>query len=308
MTLHSDAQPAITIRNLTKRFARLVAVKDLNLDVMRGEIFGFLGLNGAGKTTTLRILLDLLRPSAGSAAVAGFDCQSQGMEARRSIGYLPGEPGLYGDMTGRQVLDLLAGIAAQPVSKHYQSELLERLEFPDGDLHRKLRDYSTGMKRKLGLVQALQCDPPVLILDEPTEGLDPLMQQSFYKLLRDLRNKGRTVFMSSHVLSEVERLCDRIGLIRSGELVLVGLVEDVRALAPRKVRISFKADVSVLSSRELQPGYCLLDATARSWHLTAQAPLGPLIQSLVSLPVADLEVEEPHLEEILLSYYRKGGS
>ncbi len=172
--------PAISIRGLTKRYGSLAALNDLNLDINRGEIFGFLGLNGAGKTTTIRLLLDLLRPTSGNAFIFGYDCWTQGLEARARLGYLPGELGLYLDLTGLETLDFLAGLNRQPVDKRHRQELCDRLELPRSDLRRRLREYSTGMKRKLGIIQAFQANPPLLILDEPTEGLDPLMQESFY--------------------------------------------------------------------------------------------------------------------------------
>jgi ABC-2 type transport system ATP-binding protein len=231
---------AISIRGLTKRYGRLIAVDRLDLEVRRGEVFGFLGLNGAGKTTTIRILLDLLRPTSGNAALFGHDCQSDSLKARSAVGYLPGEMGIYSDLTGHEVLKFLERIGGGSVSKEHRHKLTERFELGDRDLSRKLREYSTGMKRKLGLIQAFQADPLLLILDEPTEGLDPLMQESFYELLADARHRGRTVFMSSHVLPEVERVCDRIAVLRKGEVVLLSSVEDARKLASRKVRVAFQ--------------------------------------------------------------------
>jgi ABC-2 type transport system ATP-binding protein len=227
---------AISIDGLTKRFGRLAAVNHLALEVTRGEILGFLGLNGAGKTTTIRILLDLLRPTSGRASIFGHDCQADGLRARSNAGYLPGEMGIYASLAGREVLDLLAGLNHRTANLTYRRELQERLELPERDLLRPLREYSTGMKRKLGLIQAFQADPELLILDEPTEGLDPLMQESFYALLADVKRRGRTVFMSSHVLSEVERVCDRIALLRKGEMVLLSTVEEIRKLAPNRPR------------------------------------------------------------------------
>jgi ABC-2 type transport system ATP-binding protein len=194
---------AISISGLTKRYGRLIAVNHLDLEVPRGEVFGFLGLNGAGKTTTIRILLDLLRPTSGNAAVFGHDCQSDSLSARSDVGYLPGEMGTYSDLTGHELLMFLERIGRRKVSREHRKNLIERFELSDRDLSRKLREYSTGMKRKLGLIQAFQTDPHLLILDEPTEGLDPLMQEAFYGLLTDGRNRGRTVCMSSHVLTEV---------------------------------------------------------------------------------------------------------
>src|SRR5690349_19438072 len=238
-----DAPAAIRLDRLSKRYGRVAALNDVSLEVAPGEILGFLGLNGAGKTTTIRILLDLLRPTSGSASILGHDCQSDGIRARVNIGYLPGEMGIYSDLTGREVLGLLARLNEQLPDENRRRELQERLEFPDSDLRRRLREYSTGMKRKLGIIQAFQSDPLLLILDEPTEGLDPLMQESFYQLLVDVKSRGRTVFMSSHVLSEVERVCDRIALVRKGELVLLSGMEELRKLAARPVRVLFSDDV-----------------------------------------------------------------
>jgi ABC-2 type transport system ATP-binding protein len=292
------------INHVSKRYGRLTAVKNLEMEVTRGEIFGFLGLNGAGKTTTIRILLDLLRPTSGRASILGRDCQTQGLEARAMVGYMPGEMSWYRDMTGRELLDFLARLSRQTVLQDYREELLERLDLSNSDLKRKLREYSTGMKRKLGLIQAFQGDPPLLILDEPTEGLDPLMQESFYELLADVKRRGRTVFMSSHVLSEVQRVCDRIGLLRKGELVLLSSVEDVQKSAPRRVRVRFSEEVAggppVLpagdEAGEIQP---------RLWSLRVHGPLGWLVHALSGLPVHDIEIDEPRLEDVLTKYYRQ---
>jgi ABC-2 type transport system ATP-binding protein len=292
------------MRGLTKRYGRLTAVNRLDLEVSRGEIFGFLGLNGAGKTTTLRILLDLLRPTSGSAAVFGNDCQSDSRKARAAVGYLPGEMGIYSDLTGHQFLRFLERIGGA-VSEKYRNKLVERFELSDRDLSRKLREYSTGMKRKLGLIQAFQGDPHLLILDEPTEGLDPLMQESFYSLLTEVRNAGRTVFMSSHVLPEVERVCDRIAILRNGEVVFLSSVEDARKLASRRVRVEFDEDVAVPSV--LPHGYEVIDTKPRTWTLRVTGQLGALPSFLAAFPVADLAVEEARLEDVLVKYYRDGG-
>jgi ABC-2 type transport system ATP-binding protein len=296
---------AISIRGLTKRYGRLTAVDHLDLEVPRGEVFGFLGLNGAGKTTTIRILLDLLRPTSGNAAVFGHDCQSDSLKARSAVGYLPGEMGVYSDLTGHELLVFLERIGGGTVSREHRNNLTERFELSDRDLSRKLREYSTGMKRKLGLIQAFQSDPLLLILDEPTEGLDPLMQESFYELLAEVRNRGRTVFMSSHVLPEVERVCDRIAILRKGEVVLLSSVEDARRLASRRVRVAFLQDVAVPAS--LPPGYEMIDTKPRTWILRVTGQLGSLPSFLGALPVADLAVEEARLEDVLVKYYRVAG-
>jgi len=268
-------------------------------------VLGFLGLNGAGKTTAIRLLLDLLRPTSGKAFIFGHDCWLDGLAARARVGYLPGELGIYPDLTGLEVLDFLAGLRRQAVDKQRRQELVERLELPHRDLRRKLRQYSTGMKRKLGIIQAFEGDPPLLILDEPTEGLDPLMQESFYALLKEARQRGRTVFMSSHVLSEVERVCDRIALLRKGELVLLSGLEAIRGLIARRVRVIFSRDV-MAPPGQLPPGHELLEIAPRLWHLQVKGPLGPLLTALAGLPVEDLAVREPRLEDVMLKYYREG--
>ena len=298
--------PAISIRGLTKRYGPLTALNDLNLEVHRGESFGFLGLNGAGKTTAIRLLLDLLRPTSGKAFIFGYDCWSEGLDARARIGYLPGELGLYLDLTGLETLDFLAGLNRQPVDKRHRQELCDRLELPRSDLRRRLREYSAGMKRKLGIIQAFQASPPLLILDEPTEGLDPLMQESFYSLLADVKRGGATVFMSSHVLTEVERVCDRIALLRKGEMVLLTSVRESRRLAPRQVRVIFSENVS--APPKLPPGHQLTEQTPRLWRLAVAGPLGPLLALLEGLPVQDMEIEEARLEDVVLKYYREEAS
>jgi ABC-2 type transport system ATP-binding protein len=296
--------PAIRFEGLSKQYGRVTALSNVTLDVWPGEIFGFLGLNGAGKTTAIRVLLDLVRPTAGRAAVFGADCRTHGREVRARIGYLPGELGFYGDMTGEATLDLLGRLTPRGIDAARRRDLLDRLELSDGDLRRKVREYSTGMKRKLGIIQAFEPDSPLLILDEPTEGLDPLMQDALYGLLADARRRGRTVFMSSHVLPEVERVCDRIGLLRRGDLVLVAGVDEVRRLAARSVRIVFR-DTVAPPARGWPEGCEVVDVAPAAWHLRVSGPLGPVISLITGLPVDDVDVHEPHLEEVLKRYYRE---
>jgi ABC-2 type transport system ATP-binding protein len=293
--------PAIRLEHLAKRYGRLTALQNVSFDVLQGEVFGFLGLNGAGKTTTIRILLDLVRPTSGRASIFGADCQARGLDVRAQLGYLPGELGFYGDMTGAATLDLLGRLARTRVDDAWRRSLLDRLEFAAADLRRPMREYSTGMKRKLGIVQAFQSDPALLVLDEPTEGLDPLMQDAFYELVADARRRGRTVFMSSHVLPEVERVCDRIALLRGGELVLLSPVHEVRSLAGRRVRVSFAEDVAPPAS---WPAGCdVVETTPRRWDLRVHGALGPIVSLLATRPIADLDVQVPHLEEVLKKYY-----
>jgi ABC-2 type transport system ATP-binding protein len=293
--------PAIAIRDLAKSYGSVHAVRGVTFDVERGEIFGFLGLNGAGKTTTIRVLLDLLRPSRGHAQLFGFDCQRQSKLARAMVGYMPGELGFYPDMTGLEVLNLMARLSGGAIEARLRLQLADRLELARADLQRPLRAYSTGMKRKLGLIQALQADPPLLILDEPTEGLDPLVQRALHELLLELRTRGRTVFMSSHVLSEVERLCDRIGVIRNGEIVLLSTVEEARRRSGRTVRIRFARPVEASA---LPAGMSMIRETPDSWSVRVEHELGELLPVLAHLPVRDLDIVEPALEDVLRSFYR----
>ena len=305
--MNRSADPAIRLEHLGKRYGHLTALRDVSLVVQPGEVFGFLGLYGAGKSTTIRILLDLVRPTTGRASVFGADCHRHGVDVRARIGYLPGELGFYGDMTGASILELLGRLCDREIDVRWRGELLERMELGVADLRRSVREYSTGMKRKLGIVQAFQHDAPLLILDEPTEGLDPLMQDGFYELLADVRGRGRTIFMSSHVLPEVERVCDRIGLLRRGELVLVAPVDEVRHVAARRVRISFREDVTAPTSPSGWPAGCeAIDITPRAWKLRVEGPTGALISRLAALPVADVEIQEPHLEDVLRRYYKDG--
>jgi ABC-2 type transport system ATP-binding protein len=211
--------------------------------------------------------------------------------------------GIYSDLTGLDVLDLLAGLNGTIPDKR-RHELRERFQLSDRDLRRRLREYSTGMRRKLGLIQAFQADPQLLILDEPTEGLDPLMQEAFYELLADVKKQGRTVFMSSHLLSEVGRVCDRIALLCKGELVFFSTVEECLTLAARRVRVSFADEVGL--APEMPLGHEIVNAGSRHWDLKVDGPLGPLIGIISTLPVRDIEVEEHKLEDVVLKYYRKG--
>jgi ABC-2 type transport system ATP-binding protein len=302
VTTSPAATPAVSLRSLAKHYGIIRAVDGISLDVRQGEVLGFLGLNGAGKTTTIRILLDLLRPTAGSAEVFGIDCQRDSARARALIGYLPGELGLQTEMTGAQLLRLTSRLGSTPIDAGYQRQLAERLELAQADLRRPLREYSSGMKRKLGLIQALQSDPPLIILDEPTEGLDPLVQRALYELLVELRAKGRTIFMSSHVLSHVERLCDRVAVIRKGQIVLVETVDELRHRGRRIVRVHFSRPVDAVA---LPGTMTFVERTADSWTIRADGAIGALLRLVAAYPVLDVDVIEPTLEDILHDYYRE---
>ena len=298
---------AVHISELTKYYGPVVGLETLSLEVEPGEIFGFLGANGAGKTTTIRLLLDLLRPTSGAASILGFDCQRQGLEARRRVGYLPGEMPIYPELTGAGYLSFLSSLGPDPASPARLDALFRRFDVSDLDLKRQMRDYSHGMKRKLGLVQALMTDAPVLILDEPTSGLDPLMIEAFGETMDELARAGRTtVFLSSHVLSEVDRVCHRIGLIRSGRLAAVRTLSELRAAAPRRLTVLFTQTVDV--PPPAIPGAVLVTQEPRRWVFDVHGPLGALVSSLPGLPVEDINIEPFALEDAILRLFGQGPS
>lgn len=278
--------------------ARVRALSDLSIEVREGEIFGFLGPNGAGKTTMIRLLLGFLHPTAGDARVLGHDIRGDNLELRRDIGYLPGGIALYDTLTGEQVLDYLARLYGRPTP--LRSELADRLEMPVATLRRQVRDYSRGMRQKIGIIQALQHDPSLAILDEPTEGLDPLMQRVFYDILEGRRRAGRTIFFSSHVLSEVERVCSRVAIIREGVLVAL---EDVAALLARRrryVEIRFEGAAPALE------GVAGVSAVVeRDGLLTCQleGDIKPFLSAIAGASIRDLTIEPARLEDAFLEYY-----
>ena len=292
---------AIRTDGLTKYYGRVVGVEHLTLSIPSGAAFGFLGPNGAGKTTTIRLLLDLLRPSAGSAAIAGFNCRTESLKARRLLGYLPGELPVYPDLTGHGFLRFLGRIGARPIAAATLERLLRRFDVSDTDLRRRMSDYSQGMKRKLGIVQALMTEPPVVVFDEPTAGLDPLMIEAFDQTLQELKARGATVFLSSHVLSEVARTCDEIALLRRGRLVARCGVDELRRTTPKRVVVSFSTPVD--GAVPAASGISLVTRSPDAWVLDVRGPLGPLVHALGGLPVADLRVEPFALEHYVLQFY-----
>jgi ABC-2 type transport system ATP-binding protein len=291
--------PAIETHELTKHYGRVRALNALSLRVEHGEIFGFLGPNGAGKTTTIRLLLGLVAPSAGRASVLGHDASS-GASWRREVGYLPGTLSLWPSLTGDRTLTLLADLAGRPPV--WRDDLLGRLQLGPADLARRVRTYSDGMRQKLGIVQALQCAPRVVLLDEPTKGLDPLMQVAFYDLLLDLPRRGTTVFFSSHVLPEVERVCHRVAMLRSGALVSVGDVNELRRALPRRVSVVFRDETVVA---DLSGFGQVFARSGRRVELLVTADRVPALAGwLAPLPVEDLLIEPQRLEDAFLERYR----
>lgn len=292
---------AIETRGLSKTFRSGKGVHAVSLEVRQGEMFGFLGPNGAGKTTTIRLLLDFLRPDAGSAQVLGFDCQKDSLQVRRLIGYLPGEVHLEERLTGEDVLDAFARIRGG-VDPVFVRELAERLDIAQG-LGRPVRTYSKGMKQKIAIIQALMHRPRLLVLDEPTEGLDPLIQQTFFQLLAEARQAGSTVFMSSHVLSEVERSCDRVALIRAGRLLVTEEIRSLKEKATRKVDVLLAEHAP--DDAFALPGVRVDAHDAGRWSFTVAGDLDLLVKQLARFTVRDLQVTRPSLEDIFMRYYEK---
>ena len=289
----------IVTEGLSKHYGHGIrALDDLAIEVRPGEIFGFLGPNGAGKTTAIRLLLGFIHPTAGSATVLGLDAQRDSVAIRQRVGYLPGGITLYDSLTGLDLLDYLADLYGRPAS--LRAMLVDKLELSPATLRRPVRDYSRGMRQKIGIVQALQHDPELAILDEPTEGLDPLMQRAFYDILDGLRAAGRTVFLSSHVLAEVERVCDRVAIVRQGLLVAL---EDVAALLARRrrhVEIRVRGEVPRLAGVA-----GVSDVVTRDGLLTCdlEGDVAPFLAALAGAAVVDLTIEPAHLEEAFLELY-----
>ncbi len=288
----------IETRKLTKYYGSHRGIVDLDLAVLQGEIFGFLGPNGAGKTTTIRLLLDLIRPTAGRAFVFGIETAADPAAIHRRIGYLPGEFALYDRLTGGQTIEYFANLRGG-VDPLYQAELIARFDL---DPSRRFKEYSRGNKQKVGLVLALQHRPDLLVLDEPTAGLDPLVQQTFFELLRETVADGRTAFLSSHILSEVEKSCDRVAIIREGRLVKVDRVEALRDLAHHQVELTFAEAVPAAEFGAL-PGVSDIVAEGQVLRMRVTGSLAPVVQAAARHQLLDLASHEPSLEETFLAQY-----
>jgi ABC-2 type transport system ATP-binding protein len=296
-----DASLVIRTDALTKSYGSHRGIVDVDLEVRAGEIFGFLGPNGAGKTTTIRLLLDLIRPTSGSARVLGLDPTRDAVEIHRRTGYLPGEFGLYDRLTGGQTIEYFANLRGG-VDESYQRGLIERFDL---DPSRRFREYSKGNKQKVALVVALQHRPDLLILDEPTSGLDPLVQHSFFGLVREIRDEGRTVFLSSHIISEVERTADRVGIIREGRLVRTDTVEALRDLAFHQVELRFGAAVPLEPFAAI-PGVSHLSGDGDTVRMHVAGPVGTVLREAGRFDLLDVTSREPDLEEVFLAEYGRG--
>jgi ABC-type multidrug transport system ATPase subunit len=295
---HDRGVNAITTQGLTKDYGRHRGIFDLDLEVHEGEAFGFIGPNGAGKTTTLRLLMDLIRPDRGVAQIMGMDTQHDGVKIREGIGYLPGEPPEYPNHTGEHILDLLAHLRGG-VDPARISSLALRFDL---DLHRKYRQYSHGNKQKVWLIQAFMHDPRILFLDEPTTGLDPLMQQVFRELVKEARERGATIFLSSHVLPEVQEICDRIGVVHEGTMRQVGSMEELRITHVRRVDATVENSLDPAKLAAV-PG--VADVVVSDHHLqcTMTGKMEPLLDVLQAAVVLTLDSSEMSLEEVFLSEY-----
>ena len=288
----------IETEKLTKSYGEHRGIVDVDLQVDEGEIFGFLGPNGAGKTTTIRTVLDLIRPTSGRAMVFGIDSTADPVAIHKRVGYIPGEFTLYDRLTGRQTIEYFANLRGG-VDRAYQASLIERFDVDDS---RKFKEYSKGNKQKVGLVIALQHRPELLILDEPTSGLDPLVQQSFYELVREASAEGRTVFLSSHILSEVERTCDRVAIIRDGRLVKVDSVEGLRDLAHHQVELRFVDGVPVAAFEGL-PGVSEAVVEDHTLRMRVSGAITPVVRAAAQYELLDFVSREPTLEETFLAQY-----
>jgi len=287
----------IELKGLTKYYGETRGIEDVDLKVNKGEIFGFLGPNGAGKTTAIRLLLDLLRPTKGRAFINGYDCHRESNKVKEEVEYLPGNFTPYSFLTGKEYIEFMGEF----YDRGKVQRGLEMADFLELDISRKTSEYSTGMKQKLGIIQSLMADTPLNIMDEPTSGLDPMIQQKFYKLLREEKNSGDTVFLSSHILPEVERICDRVGIIRDGFLVEVNSVENLKSKRFKIVEVSYESvPEGGFFDRE---GLEILESEETKVKLRITSNLDENLHHLTSSPLVDFDAYDPPLEEVFLSYY-----
>jgi ABC-2 type transport system ATP-binding protein len=289
-------EPAIRTQSLTKRYGDTLALDSLDLSVARGEVYGYLGPNGAGKTTTIRLLLGLHRPSGGSAELFGIDCWRDPVRAHRSVAYVAGEPFLWPRLTAAETLEFLGRLHGS-VDLAYREQLVTRFQL---ETNKKVRALSKGNRQKVQLVAALATRAELLLLDEPTSGLDPLMEVTFRECVQEAKERGQTVFLSSHILSEVEALCDRVGILKAGRLVDQGTLAELSHLAAQTVEVTFDGPVPRL---EELPGVSVERTGASTLRLEVTGEIAPVLAALAGKPVTALQSREPSLEEIFLHHY-----
>lgn len=288
--------PVVRAVGLGKRFGRAVALDDLSLEVEPGEVLGYLGPNGAGKTVTIRLLLGLLRPSSGRAEVFGEDAWRGAVHAHRRLAYVPGEAALWPAMTGGETLEFLGRLHGT-VDNSYRDELIERFRLDPG---KRIRDYSKGNRQKVNLIAGLATRAELLILDEPTSGLDPLMEAVFRETCRAARDRGQAIFLSSHILSEVEALCDRVAILRDGRLIDIGSLEEMRHLSALRIEATFPGPPPAL---EDLPGVENLRVTGRTLTCQVHGPVNEVLARIAAGGVLELISREPSLEELFLAHY-----
>jgi len=291
---------AIKTHGLSKRYGQQFALKNLELEVYEGEVLGYLGPNGAGKTTTIRLLLGLIKPTAGNATIFGLDAQRKAPEVHRRLAYVPGDVNLWPSLTGKETLALLGRVQGR-IDPAYRDELIARFDF---DPSMKVRSYSKGNRQKLGLIAALMTRADLLVLDEPSSGLDPLMEQTFRGCVREARDRGQTVFLSSHILSEVGAVCDRVAILRCGEMLQIGSLDEMRHLSALSVEATFEGappDVGAV------PGVFALEVDGQKLRCRVMGSMEPLLRVLASEGVRELISTKPSLEELFLSQYGAEG-
>jgi ABC-2 type transport system ATP-binding protein len=291
----------IETQNLTVYYGKYRGIQGVNLSVEKGEVFGFLGPNGAGKTTTQRVLLDVIRPTAGRAAIFGLDCREQGVELRRRVGYLPGEMALYKDMRADAFFKMHEYLRGANGAKGYWRDLARRLDL---DISRKIGNFSRGNKQKVGIVAAFMSKPDLLILDEPTGGLDPLVQQTVLEMVREVKADGRTIFFSSHILPEVQAVCDRVAIIREGELVATRRVEELIAARLNRMSLMF-AELPPAGAFKIK-GVTEISRSGQGVVLEVREGLPQVLAAAAQYNILDIETHNMSLEEIFLDFYGRG--
>ena len=287
----------LEIKSLTKWYGSVCAVEDVSFDIEQGEIFGYLGPNGSGKTTTIRIFLDFIRASAGRAQLFGLDSHVHSSKIRSRIGYVPGEYGIYEEMRGFEYLRFFGALRG-----YRKPPLRDRLiEMFGLDISKRIKSYSHGTKQKLAVVQAFMHDPELFILDEPTIGLDPLMQQRFYELLLEMKNRGKTIFLSSHILSEVEKVCDRVGILREGKLAAIHEISEIKKFRLKSIEISFKQEVNKSVFR--LDGVRKVEKDGNTIQLWVDSNINSILRKISEYPVENMSFRDASLEDIFMEYY-----